>query len=81
MFQAIHHPLPESPKENLSLHTARQKIKDGYATVCRRSSWHEDVWVWPECGSRKYWRTIRDGKIHAIDLTPEDVVAMDWIVS
>ncbi|MCV5163439.1 hypothetical protein ACRWYQ_23035 [Escherichia coli] len=41
MFQAIHHPLPESPKENLSLHTARQKIKDGYATVCRRSSWHE----------------------------------------
>lgn len=81
MFQAIHHPLPESPKENLSLHTARQKIKDGYATVCRRSSWHEGVWVWPECGSRKNWRTIRDGKIHAIDLTPEDVVAMDWIVS
>ncbi|EBK4560501.1 transcriptional regulator, partial [Salmonella enterica subsp. enterica serovar 4,[5],12:i:-] len=24
---------------------------------------------------------IRDGKIHAIDLAPEDVIAMDWIVS
>ncbi|EEL7234575.1 transcriptional regulator, partial [Salmonella enterica subsp. enterica serovar Typhimurium] len=22
-----------------------------------------------------------DGKIHAIDLAPEDVIAMDWIVS
>ncbi|EDA1797135.1 Rha family transcriptional regulator, partial [Salmonella enterica subsp. enterica serovar Typhimurium] len=28
-----------------------------------------------------HWRTIRDGKIHAIDLAPEDVIAMDWIVS
>ncbi|EHH7283558.1 Rha family transcriptional regulator [Escherichia coli] len=74
MFQAIHHPVPESPKDNLSLHTAREKIRTGYATVCRRSSW-------PEGGSRKHWRTIRDGKIHAIDLAPEDVIAMDWIVS
>ncbi|EDX8314827.1 Rha family transcriptional regulator, partial [Salmonella enterica subsp. enterica serovar 4,[5],12:i:-] len=24
---------------------------------------------------------IRDGKIHAIDLAPEDIVATDWIVS
>ncbi|EPX9211277.1 Rha family transcriptional regulator [Escherichia coli] len=81
MFQAIHHPVPESPKDNLSLHTAREKIRTGYATVCRRSSWPEGVWVWPEGGSRKHWRTIRDGKIHAIDLAPEDVIAMDWIVS
>ncbi|MBD3079554.1 Rha family transcriptional regulator [Escherichia coli] len=81
MFQAIHHPVPESPKDNLSLHTAREKIRTGYATVCRRSSWPEGIWVWPEGGSRKYWRTIRDGKIHAIDLAPEDVIAMDWIVS
>ncbi|WP_408520861.1 Rha family transcriptional regulator [Salmonella enterica] len=81
MFQAIHHPVPESPKDNLSLHTAREKIMTGYATVCRRSSWPEGVWVWPEGGSRKHWRTIRDGKIHAIDLAPEDVIAMDWIVS
>ncbi|EAT5265759.1 Rha family transcriptional regulator [Salmonella enterica subsp. enterica serovar Agona] len=81
MFQAIHHPVPESPKDNLSLHTVREKIRTGYATVCRRSSWPEGVWVWPEGGSRKHWRTIRDGKIHAIDLAPEDVIAMDWIVS
>ena len=81
MFQAIHHPVPERPKDNLSLHTAREKIRTGYATVCRRSSWPEGVWVWPEGGSRKHWRTIRDGKIHAIDLAPEDVVATDWIVS
>ncbi|HAW7305914.1 TPA: Rha family transcriptional regulator [Escherichia coli] len=81
MFQAIHHPVPESPKDNLSLHTAREKIRTGYATVCRRSSWPEGIWVWPEGGSRKHWRTIRDGKIHAIDLAPEDVVATDWIVS
>ncbi|HII2265462.1 TPA: Rha family transcriptional regulator [Escherichia coli] len=81
MFQAIHHPVPESPKANLSLHTAREKIKTGYAIVCRRASWPEGVWVWPEGGSRKHWRTIRDGKIHAIDLAPEDVVATDWIVS
>ncbi|HAO0865865.1 TPA: Rha family transcriptional regulator [Escherichia coli] len=81
MFQAIHHPVPESPKDNLSLHTAREKIRTGYATVCRRCSWPEGVWVWPEGGSRKHWRTIRDGKIHAIDLAPEDVIAMDWIVS
>ncbi|EJI8864128.1 Rha family transcriptional regulator [Escherichia coli] len=81
MFQAIHHPLPEIPKDNLSLHTAREKIRSGYATVCRRASWSEGVWVWPEGGSRKHWRTIRDGKIHAIDLAPEDMVAMDWIVS
>ena len=81
MFQAIHHPVPESPKDNLSLHTVREKIRTGYATVCRRSSWPEGVWVWPEGGSRKHWRTIRDGKIHAIDLAPEDVVATDWIVS
>ncbi|EJL4062588.1 Rha family transcriptional regulator, partial [Escherichia coli] len=81
MFQAIHHPVPESPKDNLSLHTAREKIRTGYATVCRRCSWPEGVWVWPEGGSRKHWRTIRDGKIHAIDLAPEDVVATDWIVS
>ncbi|HCN6079733.1 TPA: Rha family transcriptional regulator [Escherichia coli] len=81
MFQAIHHPVPESPKDNLSLHTAREKIRTGYATVCRRSSWPEGVWVWPEGGSRKHWRTIRDGKIHAIDLAPEDIVATDWIVS
>nr|EKW9451779.1 Rha family transcriptional regulator [Escherichia coli] len=81
MFQAIHHPVPESPKDNLSLHTAREKIRTGYATVCRRSSWPEGIWVWPEGGSRKHWRTIRDGKIHAIDLAPEDVIAMDWIVS
>ncbi|EGZ2600102.1 Rha family transcriptional regulator [Escherichia coli] len=81
MFQAIHHPVPESPKDNLSLHTAREKIRTGYATVCRRSSWPEGVWVWPEGGSRKHWRTIREGKIHAIDLAPEDVIAMDWIVS
>ncbi|EHK6966027.1 Rha family transcriptional regulator [Escherichia coli] len=81
MFQAIHHPVPESPKANLSLHTARERIKTGYAIVCRRASWHEGVWVWPEGGSRKHWRTIRDGKIHAIDLAPEDVVATDWIVS
>ena len=53
MFQAIHHPVPESPKANLSLHTAREKIKTGYATVCRRASWPESVWVWPERGSRK----------------------------
>lgn len=81
MFQAIHHPVPESPKANLSLHTARERIKTGYAIVCRRASWPEGVWVWPEGGSRKHWRTIRDGKIHAIDLAPEDVVATDWIVS
>ncbi|SQM84498.1 DNA-binding protein [Escherichia coli] len=81
MFQAIHHPVPESPKDNLSLHTVREKIRTGYATVCRRSSWPEGIWVWPEGGSRKHWRTIRDGKIHAIDLAPEDVVATDWIVS
>ncbi|EFB8853279.1 Rha family transcriptional regulator [Escherichia coli] len=81
LFQAIHHPLPEIPKDNLSLHTAREKIRSGYATVCRRASWSEGVWVWPEGGSRKHWRTIRDGKIHAIDLAPEDMVAMDWIVS
>ncbi|EAV2587133.1 Rha family transcriptional regulator [Salmonella enterica subsp. enterica serovar Derby] len=81
MFQAIHHPVPESPKDNLSLHTAREKIRSGYATVCRRASWSEGVWVWPEGGSRKHWRTIRDGKIQAIDLAPEDMVAMDWIVS
>ncbi len=81
MFQAIHHPVPESPKANLSLHTARERIKTGYAIVCRRASWPEGVWVWPEGGSRKHWRTIRDGKIHAIDLAPEDVIAMDWIVS
>ncbi|HAH7324051.1 TPA: Rha family transcriptional regulator [Escherichia coli] len=81
MFQAIHHPVPERPKDNLSLHTAREKIRTGYATVCRRSSWPEGVWVWPEGGSRKHWRTIRDGKIHAIDLAPEDIVATDWIVS
>ncbi len=81
MFQAIHHPVPESPKDNLSLHTVREKIRTGYATVCRRSSWPEGIWVWPEGGSRKHWRTIRDGKIHAIDLAPEDVIAMDWIVS
>ncbi|HGU2300102.1 TPA: Rha family transcriptional regulator, partial [Escherichia coli] len=81
LFQAIHHPLPEIPKDNLSLHTVREKIRTGYATVCRRSSWPEGVWVWPEGGSRKHWRTIRDGKIHAIDLAPEDVIAMDWIVS
>ncbi|EDA7897961.1 Rha family transcriptional regulator [Salmonella enterica subsp. enterica serovar Typhimurium] len=81
MFQAIHHPVPESPKDNLSLHTVREKIRTGYATVCRRSSWPEGVWAWPEGGSRKHWRTIRDGKIHAIDLAPEDVIAMDWIVS
>nr|WP_225312374.1 hypothetical protein [Salmonella sp.] len=24
MFQAIHHPVPESPKDNLSLHTVRE---------------------------------------------------------
>ncbi|EES9957110.1 Rha family transcriptional regulator, partial [Escherichia coli] len=70
MFQAIHHPVPESPKANLSLHTARERIKTGYAIVCRRASWPEGVWVWPEGGSRKHWRTIRDGKIHAIDLAP-----------
>ena len=81
MFQAIHHPVPESPKDNLSLHTVREKIRTGYATVCRRSSWPKGIWVWPEGGSRKHWRTIRDGKIHAIDLAPEDVIAMDWIVS
>ena len=81
MFQAIHHPVPESPKDNLSLHTVREKIRTGYATVCRRSSWPEGIWVWPEGGSRKHWRTIRDGKIHAIDLAPEDIVATDWIVS
>ncbi|HAP2754035.1 TPA: Rha family transcriptional regulator [Escherichia coli] len=81
MFQAIHHPVPESPKDNLSLHTVREKLRTGYATVCRRSSWPEGIWVWPEGGSRKHWRTIRDGKIHAIDLAPEDVIAMDWIVS
>ncbi|EMD6593309.1 Rha family transcriptional regulator [Escherichia coli] len=81
MFQAIHHPVPESPKANLSLHTARERIKTGYAIVCRRASWPKGVWVWPEGGSRKHWRTIRDGKIHAIDLAPEDVVATDWIVS
>ncbi|EJW6133193.1 Rha family transcriptional regulator [Escherichia coli] len=81
MFQAIHHPVPESPKDNLSLHTVREKIRTGYATVCRRSSWPEGIWVWPEGGSRKHWRTIRDGKIHAIDLAPEDVIATDWIVS
>ncbi|HFO6739150.1 TPA: ORF6N domain-containing protein [Escherichia coli] len=81
LFQAIHHPVPESPKANLSLHTAREKIKTGYATVCRRASWPESVWVWPERGSRKNWRTIRDGKICAIDLQPEDVAATDWIVS
>ncbi|EGB9105290.1 Rha family transcriptional regulator [Escherichia coli] len=81
MFQAIHHPVPESPKANLSLHTARERIKTGYAIVCRRASWPEGVWVWPEGGSRKHWRTIRDGKIHAIDLAPEDVIATDWIVS
>ncbi|GAB7840053.1 hypothetical protein OkiPb00198_34260 [Escherichia coli] len=81
LFQAIHHPVPESPKANLSLHTARERIKTGYAIVCRRASWPEGVWVWPEGGSRKHWRTIRDGKIHAIDLAPEDVVATDWIVS
>ena len=81
MFQAIHHPVPESPKDNLSLHTVRERIKTGYAIVCRRASWPEGVWVWPEGGSRKHWRTIRDGKIHAIDLAPEDVVATDWIVS
>ncbi|ENS4802003.1 Rha family transcriptional regulator [Escherichia coli] len=81
LFQAIHHPVPESPKANLSLHTARERIKTGYAIVCRRASWPEGVWVWPEGGSRKHWRTIRDGKIHAIDLAPEDVIAMDWIVS
>ncbi|EGB9105280.1 Rha family transcriptional regulator [Escherichia coli] len=81
LFQAIHHPVPESPKDNLSLHTAREKIRTGYATVCRRCSWPEGIWVWPEGGSRKHWRTIRDGKIHAIDLAPEDVIAMDWIVS
>ncbi|EHL0515956.1 Rha family transcriptional regulator [Escherichia coli] len=81
MFQAIHHPVPESPKANMSLHTARERIKTGYAIVCRRASWPEGVWVWPEGGSRKHWRTIRDGKIHAIDLAPEDVVATDWIVS
>ncbi|EGO4050516.1 Rha family transcriptional regulator [Escherichia coli] len=81
MFQAIHHPVPESPKAKLSLHTARERIKTGYAIVCRRASWPEGVWVWPEGGSRKHWRTIRDGKIHAIDLAPEDVVATDWIVS
>ncbi|MBE9723305.1 Rha family transcriptional regulator [Escherichia coli] len=81
MFQAIHHPVPESPKANLSLHTARERIKTGYAIVCRRASWPEGVWLWPEGGSRKHWRTIRDGKIHAIDLAPEDVVATDWIVS
>lgn len=81
LFQAIRHPLPESPKDNLSLHTAREKIRTGYATVCRRSSWSEGVWVWPEGGSRKHWRTIRNGKIYAIDLAPEDMVAMDWIVS
>ena len=81
LFQAIHHPVPDSPKANLSLHTAREKIKTGYATVCRRASWPESVWVWPERGSRKNWRTIRDGKICAIDLQPEDVAATDWIVS
>uniref|UniRef100_UPI003F4AC61E Rha family transcriptional regulator n=1 Tax=Escherichia coli TaxID=562 RepID=UPI003F4AC61E len=81
LFQAIHHPVPESPKANLSLHTAREKIKTGYATVCRRASWPESVWVWPERGSRKNWRTFRDGKIYAIDLQPEDVAATDWIVS
>ena len=81
LFQAIHHPVPESPKANLSLHTAREKIKTGYATVCRRASWPESVWVWPERGSRKNWRTFRDGKICAIDLQPEDVAATDWIVS
>ncbi|EKK2558630.1 Rha family transcriptional regulator [Escherichia coli] len=81
LFQAIHHPLPEIPKDNLSLHTVREKIRTGYATVCRRSSWPEGIWVWPEGGSRKHWRTIRDGKIHAIDLAPEDIVATDWIVS
>ena len=80
LFQAIHHPVPDSPKANLSLHTAREKIKTGYATVCRRASWPESVWVWPERGSRKNWRTIRDGKICAIDLQPEDVAATDWIV-
>ncbi|EFN9834639.1 Rha family transcriptional regulator [Escherichia coli] len=81
LFQAIHHPVPKSPKANLSLHTAREKIKTGYATVCRRASWPESVWVWPERGSRKNWRTIRDGKICAIDLQPEDVAATDWIIS
>ncbi|TGI06683.1 Rha family transcriptional regulator, partial [Escherichia coli] len=49
--------------------------------VCRRASWPESVWVWPERGSRKNWRTFRDGKICAIDLQPEDVAATDWIVS
>ncbi|TGI06987.1 Rha family transcriptional regulator, partial [Escherichia coli] len=49
--------------------------------VCRRASWPESVWVWPERGSRKNWRTIRDGKICAIDLQPEDIAATDWIVS
>ncbi len=48
MFQAIHHPVPESPKDNLSLHTAREKIRTGYATVCRRSSWPEGVWYGPK---------------------------------
>nr|QBM91501.1 hypothetical protein NNIBIDOC_00172 [Salmonella sp.] len=27
MFQAIHHPVPESPKDNLSPHTVREKIR------------------------------------------------------